>query len=60
MKTVAKEHAARQAREGRLERFKWENLTLEQQDSLAYAGLSQRLYDSLSLEEKEQYIKCRT
>jgi hypothetical protein len=59
MKKAAEEHAAKQAREGRLEVFKWDRLTPEQQMNLINDGMRKELYESLSLEEKEQWVKCR-
>jgi hypothetical protein len=53
------QYAAQQAREGRLEMFKWDRLTPEQQMNLMDDGMSQKQYESLSLEEKEQWVKCR-
>jgi hypothetical protein len=53
------QYVAQQAREGRLEILKWDRLTPEQQMNLMNDGMSHSQYESLSLEEKEQWVKCR-
>jgi uncharacterized iron-regulated protein len=43
-----------------MEMLKWERLTPEQQTNMMDDGMTQKKYESLSLEEKEQWVKCRT
>jgi hypothetical protein len=52
--------AVKQSREGMMEMLKWERLTPEQQTNMMDDGMTQKKYESLSLEEKEQWVKCRT
>lgn len=53
------QYAAQQAREGALEKLKWERLTPEQQMNLMNDGMTEDAYNKMALEEKDQWVKCR-
>ena len=55
---VREQYAAQQARSGRLEAFAWNKLDPEIQVSLQN-DINREQYESMSLEEKEQWVKCR-
>lgn len=41
------------------EKYSWKNLPGDTKDALRSSGLSEADYTKMSLEEKEQYVKCR-
>jgi hypothetical protein len=57
---VREQYAAQQAREGGLERLAWTRLTPEQQMNLMNEGMTEDAYNKISLEEKDQWVKCRS
>ena len=56
----AEEHGVKQARNGRRELISWERLSPEQQMNLMDSGMSEDSYTSMSLEEQEQWLQCRS
>jgi hypothetical protein len=53
------QYAAQQAREGGIERLQWSRLTPEQQMNLMNDGMTEKAYNKMALEEKDQWVKCR-
>lgn len=51
---------AEEIHNARQERIRWKNLTQEQKYWLRDAGLSEVIYNDMTLDEKEQWIACRT
>ena len=50
----------REIRNVQKEKNAWSNLNRETKQSLKDSGLSEAAYNNMSLEEKEQWLKCRT
>ena len=49
----------REIRNVQKERMNWSNLSSETKTALKDSGLSEAAYDEMSLEEKEQWVRCR-
>ena len=49
----------REIRNVQQEKFAWRNLSRETKDALKDSGITESIYSQMSLEEKEQYVKCR-
>jgi hypothetical protein len=41
------------------EKLAWKNLSADTKKALSSSGLSEAAYMQMSLEEKDQYVKCR-
>ena len=54
-----KEVVLREIRNVQNKRYQWDNLNNTTRENIIESGLSKEAYDNMSLEEKEQYIKCR-
>jgi hypothetical protein len=50
----------REIRNVQKEKVAWRNLGKDTKQALRDAGLSEATYTDMSLEEKEQWLKCRT
>lgn len=49
----------REIRNVQQEKYAWRNLSKQTKDALKDSGLTESSYSQMSLEEKEQYVKCR-
>ena len=49
----------KEIRNVQIEKVSWKNLSRETKKNFKDSGLSEEAYEQMSLEEKEQYIKCR-
>lgn len=49
----------REIRNVQKEKFSWSNLSAGTKSTLMDSGISEAVYNSMSLEEKQQYVKCR-
>jgi hypothetical protein len=54
-----KEVVLREIRNVQNKRYQWDNLNNTIKENIKESGLSKEAYDNMSLEEKEQYVKCR-
>jgi hypothetical protein len=49
----------REIRNVQKEKLAWRNLSTDTKKALSSSGLSEAAYMQMSLEEKDQYVKCR-
>ena len=49
----------REIRNIQKEKMSWKNLSADTREALKSSGLSEAAYNQMSLEEKQQYVKCR-
>lgn len=49
----------REIRNVQKEKMAWRNLSADTRKALSSSGLSEAVYEQMSLEEKNQYVKCR-
>lgn len=54
-----REVVLREIRNVQNKRYQWDNLNNTIRENIKESGLSKEAYDNMSLEEKEQYVKCR-
>lgn len=55
----AQQKVLREIRNVQKEKYSWDNLNPNTRRNIEEEGLTKEAYDSMSLEEKEQYVKCR-
>ena len=55
----SQQRVLREIRNVQLEKTSWKNLSGDARSALREAGLSEAAYSKMSLEEKQQYLRCR-